>query len=138
MRAEEIHRKEEGKRTEGSEREGRSKLDHLVRRGEWMELKYNKEFQTLSLPGKISMAMETVNVRIGQMERVFYTLLARYPKDAGVVLQHTIKPMRNLNDVLAARLAGEFQQEHNMSEAVAFVLGIDKPNNNQVVLKKAA
>lgn len=136
MRTEELHRKETGQKTEGKEGEGKEKLDRLVKRGEWIRLKDNEEFRVMSLEGKISIAMETVNVRIGQMERVFYTLLPRHPKDAGIVLQHSIKPMRNLNDALAARLAGEFQQEDNTSEAVAFVLGVGKGKNQLVTLKK--
>ena len=100
-------------------------LDRLVHNGEWMMLRENKEYQSLSLEGKIAKATQAVNVRIKQMEAIFAHQLKHDREGAQVILDNTIKPMRNLKNALGERLVVNYQKRDG-NDAAMRLLGLDR------------
>lgn len=109
----------------------RSELNHLVNTGQWTRLKENPKFQEMDLLAKTDTALDAINVRIGQANRMYNLAIVRNPQHAGRILDREIKPMRHLKEVLAARLAGEDEHPEDANE-VNEVLGIEEGRNNVV------
>ncbi|GEM_PF-5287079 len=127
MSTEDLDNKE---RTQRKEEDESAKLDRVVKNGEWMRLRDNKEYQEMSVEGKIIKAIDTVEVRIQQTEQMFYRQLAEDPQGSAVIHKKSLTTLRNLKKALGARFVGELRQE-DAPEEMAKVLNIRSEERSQ-------
>jgi hypothetical protein len=107
--AEKLKRKRE---KDTSEQTG---LDVLVNRGEFESLKDSKEFQVLSLEGKIVTARQAISNRIGQVEDIFYEVVRDRPEESIPILGR-LAYLRKLKSVAGRTLAEVNKENPNRIE----------------------
>jgi hypothetical protein len=134
MSYEDLKNKERTRSERENRLDERSELNHLVSTGQWKRLKENPMFQEMDMVAKIDTALDAIDIRIGQANRLFSLAVIRNPQHASRILKSEITPMRHLKEVLAARLAGEFEEPQDTNQANDALGIVDKP---KLQLKKA-
>ena len=107
---EDLKGKEKAKSSESSETEAKTKLERLVKHGEWERLNESSEFRELSLEGKILVVFETINNRRKQLTGVFTITLKRQPKKAATI-QKEMHYLDESSELLGSILAGNIDSK---------------------------
>lgn len=107
---EDLKGKEKTKNSESSEGEQKTKLERLMKHGEWTRLGESKEFKELSLEAKILILVETINNRRKQLANVFITTLKRQPKKAATI-QQKMRYLDETSEALGKVLADNIDTE---------------------------
>jgi hypothetical protein len=95
--------------------EQQSGLDVLVNRGEFESLNDSKEFQALSLEGKIVIVRQAISNRIGQVEDIFYEVVRDRPEESIPILGR-LAFLRKLKSVAGRTLAEVNKENPNRIE----------------------
>jgi len=109
MRTEDLHRKEERRRTEEARKE-EPKLGRLVANGEWERLDETSEFREKNVEGRILTTISAVDNRIQILEKPFMFVVRTDPSGAGVILEK-IKYLRNVKRALGQELVENIQSQ---------------------------
>src|SRR5688572_1754548 len=132
MNTEALHRKDrerfEQRRKEHGERP--SSLRELVNNGEWRRLRENDEFNAMGIEGQVLMARKAVEVRIKQIEPVFYEQLNVDRLGARNILHNRINPLKNLNKALGRILGDEASEEKKGDVAEILALPLAGESHN--------
>jgi len=97
---------EEVETDEGGHSEKQTDLDIEIRAGEWQSLRRFKRFQQRSRQGKIIAMHQAVTNRLAQLNKLFYPLVAKHPKQAEKLLME-LRKLRLMQDFLLQCLVWE-------------------------------
>lgn len=107
---EDLKGKEKPKGSESGESGEKTKLERLIKHGEWKRLNESSDFRELSLEGKILVIFETIKNRRKQLTGVFTVTLKRQPKKAGVI-QKEMHFLDTAGELLGKILADNIDSE---------------------------
>lgn len=119
-------------------------VDALVRHGEYMRLRKNKEYKAMTPKVKITTAVKAVDNSIKNSEQMFGRILAQDPEGADIILQNDLKPLRELQKILVKRFKGQVDPKERGQQKIEEILELrsaakSKPHDSQPQsLRKAA
>lgn len=143
MNTEEFDRQQESSSdSEFSDREYNEesrRLNDLVREGEWDRLKHNVAYMRFSVERRITKAIDALDARIHQNNKVFGEVVVRSPEKAGEIFKKRIEPLRRIKEGMSLCMAGDFDKvKDDVREKVNNALGLNPPNKpNKPQLKPA-
>lgn len=111
MKAEELHRKEEGGSAEGDKKD-KPKLERLESNGEWDRLGESPEFWEKSVEDRIITTINAVDNKIRILEKPFYQVVRRDTYGGGVILAK-IKHLRYVKEELGQELVSNIQNQRS-------------------------